>query len=121
MNSEPRPRPQRVLLVANPVARTVSRPTMNVIETALSADFKLEVVETTGREHAVELAKQAVADGLDLMVVFSGDGTVNEAINGLAGGGVALGIIPGGATNVLARVLGFPEDPIEATGILISA
>jgi diacylglycerol kinase family enzyme/molybdopterin converting factor small subunit len=116
-----RPRPQRVLLVANPVARTVSRATLNVLEKALSADFKLDVFETTGRGHAVELARQAAGDGCDMLVVFSGDGTVNEAINGLAGSDVALGIIPGGATNVLARVLGLPADPVEATDALISS
>jgi MoaD family protein len=114
-----RPRPQRVLLVVNPVARTVSRPVLNVIEKALAADFKLDVDETTGRGHAMELARDAAGDGYDLVVVFSGDGTVNEAINGLAGTDTAVGIIPGGATNVLARVLGIPEDPVEATGLLI--
>ena len=116
-----RPRPQRVLLVANPVARTVSRATLNVLEKALSADFKLDVDETTGRGHAVELARRAAADGYDMMVVFSGDGTVNEAINGLAGTDVALGVIPGGATNVVARVLGLPENPVHATDALIRA
>jgi diacylglycerol kinase family enzyme/molybdopterin converting factor small subunit len=116
-----RPRPQRVLLVANPVARTVSRATLNVLEKALAADFKLDVDETTGRGHAVELARRAVADGYDMLVVFSGDGTVNEAINGLAGSDVGLGIIPGGATNVVARVLGLPEDPVDATDALIRA
>ena len=116
-----RPRPQRVLLVANPVARTVSRATLNVLEKALAADFKLDVDETTGRGHATELARRAAADGYDMMVVFSGDGTVSEAINGLAGTEVSLGIIPGGATNVMARVLGVPEDPVEATDGLIRA
>jgi diacylglycerol kinase family enzyme/molybdopterin converting factor small subunit len=113
-------RPERILLVVNPVARTVSRPVLDVIEKALSADFKLEADETTGRGHATELARRAVADGFDAMVVFSGDGTVNEAVNGLAGSEVALGVIPGGATNVFARVLGVPDDPVEATGLLIS-
>jgi diacylglycerol kinase family enzyme/molybdopterin converting factor small subunit len=114
-----RPRPQRVLLVVNPVARTVSRAKLDVIEKALAADFKLDVDETTGRGHAMELARDAAADGHDLVVVFSGDGTVNEAINGLAGTETGIGIIPGGATNVLARVLGIPDDPVEATGLLI--
>jgi diacylglycerol kinase family enzyme/molybdopterin converting factor small subunit len=118
---ETRPRPQRVLLVANPVARTVSRATLNVLEKALAADFKLDVDETTGRGHATELARRAAADGYDMVVVFSGDGTVNEVINGLAGTDVSLGIIPGGATNVMARVLGLPEDPVEATDRLIQA
>jgi diacylglycerol kinase family enzyme len=116
-----RPRPQRVLLVANPVARTVSRAMLNVLEKALAADFKLDVDETTGRGHAVQLARRAAADGYDMVVVFSGDGTVNEAVNGLAGTDVALGVIPGGATNVVARVLGLPESPVDATDHLIGA
>ena len=68
----------RVLLVVNPVARTVSTPTLAVIEKALSADFALEVAETKDKGHANELAAQAVSDGIDLVVVFSGDGTINE-------------------------------------------
>ena len=116
-----RPRPQRVLLIANPVARTVSRPVQGVIEKALSADFKLEVDETRGRGHATELTRQAARDGHDMVVVFSGDGTINEAVNGLAHSDTALGVLPGGATNVLARVVGMPTDPVEATGWLIGA
>jgi diacylglycerol kinase family enzyme len=111
---------ERVLLIVNPVARTVSRPTMAVIEKALSADFKLEVLETSERGEATEVAAQAAADGLDLVVVFSGDGTINEAVNGLAGTDAALGVLAGGATNILARTLGMPTDPVEGTGILIA-
>ena len=109
----------RVLLVVNPVARTVSKPTLAVIEKALSADFRLEVIETKERGHANEIAAQAVAEGVDLVVVFSGDGTINEVLNALAGSEVALGVIPGGATNILVRALGIPTDPVEATGVLI--
>jgi diacylglycerol kinase family enzyme len=110
----------RVLLVVNPVARTVSRRTLAVIEKALSADFKLEVLETVERGHATEMAADAAVDGIDLVVVFSGDGTINEALNGLVGTETALGVLPGGATNILARALDMPLDPVEATGVLIS-
>ena len=110
----------RVLLIVNPVARTVSKPTLAVIEKALSADFRLEVSETKERGHANELAAQAVHDGIDLVVVFSGDGTINEAVNALAGTETALGVIPGGATNILVRALDLPIDPVEATGVLIT-
>jgi diacylglycerol kinase family enzyme len=110
----------RVLLVVNPVARTVSTPTLAVIEKALSADFRLEVAETKERGHGGEIAAQAVEDGIDLVVVFSGDGTINEVVNALAGTDVALGVLPGGATNVLVRALQLPTDPVECTGVLIS-
>ena len=110
---------QRVLLIVNPVARTVSKPTLAVIEKALSADFRLEVAETKERGHANELAAQAVDDGIDLVVVFSGDGTINEVVNAMAGTETALGVLPGGATNIFARALGLPVEPVEATGVLI--
>jgi len=110
---------QRLLLIVNPVARTVSKPTLAVIEKALSADFHLEVTETKERGHASEIAAQAVEEGSDLVVVFSGDGTINEVVNALAGTETALGVLPGGATNILVRALGLPTDPVEATGVLI--
>ncbi len=111
---------QRLLLIVNPVARTFSKATLAVIEKALSADFRLEVVETKERGHASELASQAVADGIDLVVVFSGDGTVNEVVNALAGSETAIAAIPGGATNIFVRALGLPLDAVEATGTLIA-
>src|SRR4029078_9657385 len=110
---------RRVLLVVNPVARTVSKPTLAVIEKALSADFALEVAETKEKGHASEIAAQAVHHGIDLVVVCSGDGTINEAVNALAGTEVALTVLPGGATNVLVRALGLPTDPVECHGVLI--
>jgi diacylglycerol kinase family enzyme len=110
---------QRVLLIVNPVARTVSKPTLAVIEKAMSADFRLEVIETKERGHANEIATQAVHEGVDLVVVFSGDGTINEVVNSLAGTTTALGVLPGGATNILVRALGLPTEPVEATGVLI--
>lgn len=113
------PRARKALLVANPVARGVTRPMIGVIAKALSADFKLEIFETTGRGSARDAAAEAVKSKTRVVVVFSGDGTVNEVINGMAGSDTALGVIPGGATNVLARNLGLPEDPLEATTVLI--
>jgi len=111
----------RVLLIVNPVARTFSKPVLAVIEKALSADFLLEVIETKQRGHASEIAEQAVHEGIDLVVAFSGDGTINEVVNALAGTETALGVLPGGATNILARALGLPLDPVEAAGILMAS
>jgi diacylglycerol kinase family enzyme len=91
-----------------------------VIEKALSADFELEVLETVDRGDATDIARLATAQGVDLIVVFSGDGTINEAVNGIVGSETALGLLPGGATNILARALDVPLDPVEATGVLIS-
>lgn len=111
---------QRLLLIVNPVARTYSKAVLAVIEKALSADFRLEVAETKERGHASELATQAAMDGIDLVVVFSGDGTVNEVVNALAGTETAIAALPGGATNIFVRALELPLDPVEATGTLIA-
>ena len=79
------------------------------------------MAETTRRGHATRLSLGAAADGVDVVVVLGGDGTLNEAANGLAGSDTALAPLPGGSTNVFARQLGLPDDPIEATGVLLDA
>jgi diacylglycerol kinase family enzyme len=106
---------QTVLLIANAQAGSVSTRTKEVIIKALSADFKLEAVDTEARDHATDLARDAVGRGFDAVLVFGGDGTINEAAQAVVGSDVALGILPGGSTNVMARALGVPRDPVEAT------
>lgn len=106
------------MLIANPYAGSVSRRTKEVIVKALEADFKLEVAETTSRNHASELTRDAVDRDFDAVIVFGGDGTINEAAQGLVGTDVALGVLPGGSTNVISRALGVPRDPVEATAFV---
>ncbi len=91
-----------------------------VIQKALAADHDVKVAETSRRGHATRLAQGAAATGTDVVVVLGGDGTLNEAANGLAGSATALGVLPGGSTNVFARTIGMANDPIEATGQLVS-
>jgi diacylglycerol kinase family enzyme len=109
---------RRVLLVSNPKAGSVSRRASDVITRALAADLKLETAVTRARGHASELSAEAVAGGFDAVIAFGGDGTVNEVAQPLVGTDVALGIVPGGTTNVMARALGMPRDPVEATSYL---
>ena len=116
----------RALLVVNPKATATTARARDVLAHALASETKLDVVQTTARGHATELARQAAVDGLDLVVALGGDGTVNEVVNGLLhegpGAGVpALAVVPGGSTNVFARALGLPQSPIEATGDLLEA
>ncbi len=61
---------------------------------------------TDAAGHAVELSREAIAAGADLILVLGGDGTINEAANGMIGSRVPLGILPGGTANVLANELG---------------
>lgn len=106
------------MLIVNPRAGSVSEPTREVIAKALSADLKLEVHETQAREHAIELAEDAVDRDFDVVLAFGGDGTINEVAQPLVGTEIALGILPGGTTNVMARSLGIPTDPVEATAFI---
>ena len=110
---------RRLLLISNANAHTVTPYRLEVIAAALSAQFSLELVETKSRGHATEMARQAVEDGMDLVVALGGDGTVNEVANGLVGSDVPLAVLPGGMANVFARSLGMPSDAIEATGLLL--
>lgn len=109
---------KKVLLVSNAHAGSVSARAKEVISKALSADFKLEVTDTARRSHASELARDAVDRDFDAVVAFGGDGTINEVAQGLVGTDVALGILPGGSTNVMARSLGVPSQPIDATAFV---
>ena len=66
-------------------------------------------MDTEGRDHATVLCREAADEGYDVVVAFGGDGTVNEAANGLAHSATPLSCLPGGATNVYCRMLGVPE------------
>ncbi len=111
----------KVLLVVNPSASSVTARTRVVIQKALAADHECTVAETNRRGHAARLAQGAAATGADVVVVLGGDGTLNEAANGLARTTTALAPLPGGSTNVFARTLGLSDDPVEATGQLLEA
>src|SRR5579871_7020381 len=111
----------RLLLLVNTSASSVTPRARVVIQKALAADHDVHVVETSRRGHATRLALGAAADGVDVVVALGGDGTLNEAANGLAGTGTALAVVPGGSTNVFARTIGLTNDPIEATGELLAA
>jgi diacylglycerol kinase family enzyme len=116
----------RALLVVNPRATSTTPRTREVIAHALSAAVDLDVVDTTHRTHATDLARQARRDGLGVVLTLGGDGTVNEVVNGLLADGPGhdvplLGTVPGGSANVFARSLGLPDQAVEATGALIEA
>jgi diacylglycerol kinase family enzyme len=111
----------RLLLLVNESASSVTPRSRVVIQKALSADHDVTLAETSRRGHATRLAQGAAANGVEVVVVLGGDGTLNEAANGLAGTACALAPLPGGSTNVFARTIGLPNDPIEATGVLLDA
>jgi diacylglycerol kinase family enzyme len=114
-------------LVVNPAATSTTIRVRDVIVHALASDLDLEVVETSDRGHAADFGRRAALDGLDLVITFGGDGTVNETLNGMLDAPVAgsvrpaLAVVPGGSSNVFARSLGLPNNPVEATGQILDA
>lgn len=80
-----------------------------MVQDILSADNKLEVAVTSHKGHAIDLAREAAAEGFEVVATLGGDGTANEALNGIVGSSTALAPLPGGHTNVLARTLGIPR------------
>ena len=111
----------KILLVVNPSASGVTARGRVVIQNALSADHDLIVAETKRRGHATRLAQGAAATGVEVVVALGGDGTVNEVTNGLARTRTALGVLPGGSTNVFARTLGLTNEPVDASTQLLDA
>jgi diacylglycerol kinase family enzyme len=125
----------RALLVVNPKATTTSERSRDVLVRALRSAVSLTVEYTTRRGHAASLARAAAESGVDVVVTLGGDGTVNEAVNGLMTASVALdgisgpranalpalAVVPGGSTNVFARALGLPRDWVDGTSMILEA
>ena len=114
------------LLIVNPHATATTQLRRDVITHALASQMDLEVVETRYRGHAGTLARKAASDGIQLILTLGGDGTVNEAVNGLLHGlkpgrDPAFAPVPGGNANVFTRALGLPADPVDATGRILES
>src|SRR5436189_3390315 len=106
---------RRMLVIVNPYATTVSDRLKNLVVYALRGRYEVEAIDTTDRGHATALSREAAHEGYDVVVAFGGDGTVNEAANGLVGSPTPLTCLPGGATNVYTRLLGIPPETVDAT------
>jgi diacylglycerol kinase family enzyme len=111
---------RRMLIIVNPYASTVSDRLRNLVVYALRGRYQVHAVDTEGRDHATVLCRQAAAEGYDVVVAFGGDGTFNEAANGLVGSDTPLCCLPGGRTNVWCRITGIPVDIVDATEHLLS-
>jgi diacylglycerol kinase family enzyme len=123
----------RALLVVNPKATTTSERSRDVLVRALRSEAELTVEYTLRRGHATALARAAAESDHHVDAALGGDGTVNEAVNGLmtaapalSGRTVApcyrlpaLAVVPGGSTNVFARALGLPRDWADGTSVIL--
>src|SRR5918992_5705828 len=110
---------KRMLVIVNPYATTMSDRLKHLVVYALQGRYDVEAVDTQRKGHAIELCRDAAAAGFDVVVAFGGDGTMNEAANGLAGSGVPLTCLPGGSNNVFCKMLGIPNDVVDATEHLL--
>ena len=111
----------KIVLVVNAAASAVSPRTSQLVEQELRERHDVTVVQTAARQHACDLARDAARSGVDVVMTLGGDGTVNEAANGLAGSSTALAVLPGGSTNVFARTIGLPNRPVPALRRLLDA
>lgn len=115
----------RAVLIVNPNATSTTPAGRDLCAHALESRVELTVAHTDHRGHAIEIARDAARDGVDVLIVHGGDGTVNEVVNGVLGergtdpSAPAVGVVPGGSANVFARALGISPDPIEATNQLV--
>jgi diacylglycerol kinase family enzyme len=110
---------KRMLIIVNPYAATVSDNLRHLVVHALQGRYEVDAVDTEARGHATELCREAAHEGYDVVVAFGGDGTVNEAANGLLGSPTPLTCLPGGSTNVFGKMLGIPGELIDATEHLL--
>lgn len=109
------------MLLINPSASSVDWKSRMAANSALVADHDVTTVETTKRDDATGLARQAAEDGFEAVVVLGGDGTLNEAANGLVNTNTALATLPGGSTNVFARTIGMAPKTTKAAPQLAAA
>jgi diacylglycerol kinase family enzyme len=110
----------RAALVVNPFATRVSEERLAAVAVELERVAELEVLLTERPGHATELVTGACRGGVEAVVVFSGDGGFNEALNGLESD-LPIGFLPGGGTSVLSRALGVPRDPVAGARHLADA
>src|SRR5437763_16340626 len=110
---------KRAVLIVNPFASHVTEERITEVERALMRSAYVRTVRTERPRHAVELARDA--NEADALIVFSGDGGFNEALNGVERDDLPLGFVPGGGTSVLPRALGLPRDPVAAAEQLAEA
>ncbi len=111
---------RHILFIVNPISGTSSKKGFDkIVEKVISRDlFHYDIVRTAYSGHAAELAAQSAAQGTDICVAVGGDGTVNEVARALVGTNTALGIVPCGSGNGLARHLCLPMSMKGALAII---
>ena len=111
---------KEIVFIVNPVSGTSSKKGFDKqVERYIdSGRFSCRILRTEYAGHAAEIASRCAADGVDICVAVGGDGTVNEVARALVGSATALGIVPCGSGNGLARHLRLPMSMKGALAII---
>ena len=111
---------KRIIFIVNPVSGTQSKEAiLNLLDDKIDKTrYTWEVAYTKRAGHAIDIATEAAEKEIDIVVAIGGDGTINEIARSLVHTNTALGIIPCGSGNGLARHLHIPMDPRKALDIL---
>ena len=114
---------KKILFIINPKAGTKSKTHLpSLIQQHIDAtQFEVAITYTKAPLHATALAKEAVKNGVDIVIATGGDGTVNEVMQGLLHSDTSLGILPFGSGNGLARFLGVPMNHVQALQFINNA
>jgi YegS/Rv2252/BmrU family lipid kinase len=106
------------VIINSKAGRGRSQRLQELLRQALGSDCE-SIESTTGAGHATMIARDACRDGFDTIVVVGGDGTINEVVNGTIGADVAIGVLPTGTANDLARYHHIPSDPKSACKLIL--
>ena len=111
---------KRIIFVVNPISGTQSKKAILkwIDERMDRSVYDYSIVRTEYAGHATQIAASAVEDKVDVVVAIGGDGTINEIARALVHSETALGIIPCGSGNGLARHLRIPMEPKAAIDII---
>ena len=108
----------RIAVVANPVASQFTGGAHRDVMSELAADHDVVALWPGSAQDSVDVVSEAVSDGIEIVVAMGGDGMVHHVSQALVGTGVALGIIPSGTTNVVARLLRIPSKGTKAARLV---
>ena len=111
---------KRITFIINPISGTQDKGDIpKLIDELMDKDrLQTEIVQTEYAGHAAVIAREKAAEGVDVVVAVGGDGTVNEVARSLVHTNTALGIVPCGSGNGLARHLSIPLDPRRSIAII---
>ena len=108
-----------VFAVVNPASGNADVPSVLRLLDECRNGLNLDVHELRPNDDAASLSRAAVERGADAVVAVGGDGTVSRVVEAVEGTGAAVGIVPAGTGNIVARSLGIPSDPRAAVRLLV--